>query len=175
MILVLCLIAAYALFSKHPSAPASDRTDLVSATQTYSDPDLGFSFGYPAGYTVSSTSDEDAGMKTILIQSSDIGTSTDDLKGVEIIVSPFDKEVSALTVDRIRQDLPDMAINSPQDIIVGSGADVGRGIAFSSDDADFGGNSRNAWFVSNGSLYQVTTYAADEAILRSILESWSFR
>ena len=145
-----------------------------SLTQTYTDSTYGFTFKYPKGYTATSVPNQDSSGATILVQSAEQGGASSP-SGFEIIISPFGEEMSVLTVDRIKQDLPDMTINSPQDVVLGDGPSAGKGVAFLSDSPDFNGNSRNVWFIYKKNLYQITTYALDDPLLQAVLNTWQFK
>ena len=104
-------------------------------------------------------------MENIVVQEISTG------KGFQISISPIDEDIPALTVERIRQDLPNLLIESPQDVILG---DAGKGVAFISNDSTFDGRSREVWFVFNRNLYQIRTYMKYDEVLRAVLSSWKF-
>lgn len=142
---------------------------ISDLTQTYTDDTYHLSFKYPEGYAVTSFPDpQDGNANVIVIQNSSTTV------GFQMRVAPIDEEISVLTVERIRQDLPDLIINNPQDVILGDGAAAGKGVAFTSDDPAFGGASREVWFIFNHNLYQIRTYAAYDPLIQAVLGSWMF-
>ncbi len=48
------------------------------------------------------------------------------------------------------------------------------GLTFKSNNDAFDGASSDAWVVYRGRLYQLTTYAHDDALLKRLLASWTF-
>ncbi|OHA44858.1 MAG: hypothetical protein A3H13_00710 [Candidatus Taylorbacteria bacterium RIFCSPLOWO2_12_FULL_48_11] len=145
-----------AISSNAPSLPAAIAT-------TYTHPTLNFSFEYPDSFTVSSFAIEGGEVTTV----QEVNTQ----KGFQISITPIDEDLPALTVERIKQDLPNLLIESPQDIIVG---ERGRGVSFMSNDAAFDGKSREVWFVAGRHFYQLRTYARYDAILNATLSTWKF-
>ena len=145
-----------AISSNAPSLPAALAT-------TYTHPTLNFSFEYPDSFTVSSFAVD--GGEIITIQEGNTQ------KGFQISITHIDEDISALTIERIKQDLPNMLIESPQDIVVG---ERGRGVSFMSNDAAFDGESREVWFVAGRHFYQLRTYARYDAILNATLSTWKF-
>jgi hypothetical protein len=90
---------------------------------------------------------------------------------VQIIVSPFNEDLHALTQDRIHQDVPDMTISDSQPIQIGENY---TGLAFKSDNEAFGGASREVWFAFRGNLYQISTYDRLDPLLKKIFATWKF-
>ena len=119
-----------------------------------------FSFQKPKGFTVGEV-DEGEGSKSIIVQNKNTGL------GFQIYTSPFDEDITVLTEDRIKQDLPALIIDKPQKIQV-SGSE---GLAFVSQNQSFG-KSREVWFVYNGFLYQMSTYIESELLLQKVLETF---
>ncbi len=131
-------------------------------TETYRNDTFHFSFKYPAGYTVRETPSELA--TTILIERADH-------TGIQIYITPYKDTDTTITAERVQSDVPDMEVSDPQPIILGS---QGEGLAFKSDNDDFGGDSREVWFVVAGRLYQISTYAAYDKVLQAIMGTWTF-
>ena len=48
------------------------------------------------------------------------------------------------------------------------------GINFKSDNPTFDGDSREVWFVYKTNIYQISTYAHDDGLLQSELQTWTF-
>ncbi|MBI2624580.1 hypothetical protein HYW67_03785 [Candidatus Parcubacteria bacterium] len=156
------------------SDPTS-RKSLESAGETgalvYTHPKPYFSFRYPAGFTVTALPPDDNG-ETVLMRN-----PNDQKQEFQIRISEFDEpfdpaqgKPGPITPERIRKDIPDMAIDTPQTVSVGGE----NALAFLSRD-DSLGNTREVWFVSGGYLYQITAYAEMDDLLGKILQTWEFR
>ncbi len=109
------------------------------------------------------------GAENVVIQNLEAGV------GFQIHIQPIDEDISVLTLDRIRQDLPDILIENPQEVILGEGDTAGKGVAFMSNDPSFNGRSREVWFVYNKHLYQIRTYAEYDPLVQAVLSSWVFK
>jgi hypothetical protein len=48
------------------------------------------------------------------------------------------------------------------------------GITFKSGDPTFDGAASDVYFVAHGNVYQIAAYARNDALLKSILASWTF-
>lgn len=132
-------------------------------TQTYTNNAYGFSLRMPATFTATAGTGIDAAASTtILLQNS----AAD---GVQILISPWDEPASALTPARITKDTG-LTVSDPQPISL-SGA---TGLTFKSDNPAFNGAAGEAWFIAGGNIYQMSTYAADDALLKSMLATWTF-
>lgn len=146
---------AIAFWSKSPQAPA---------IPTYTDTDYGFSFAYPEGYAASAFSDlEDT--KTILLGGS-IAKS-----GAQVFVSLFDEDIT-LTVERIKEEMPDLSMFEPQNLSV----DGVTGVVFRSTNA-LDTESRELWFVYNGNLYQISvpvTTQTQPELFDAIIKTWKW-
>ena len=148
-------------FSAAETAPAEIATLVESEfTERYENATHRFSFMYPEGFTVRSFS-ADGGESILLERGGD---------GLQIFITPFD-EIGDITEERIRKDIPDMRIDGAQPVELGTS---GKGLAFISDNAEWGGNSREVWFAFNGNLYQLSTYARLDMLLKAILNTWKF-
>jgi len=133
-------------------------------TETYTNPNYKFSFKYPKEFKISEMPDVSGGT-AILVQN-----IAKDL-GVQILITPFEDVDFDLTADLIRQDIPDMKISEPQEVIIGSSR---KGLAFVSDNEAFGGKSREVWFIYGGNLYQISTYSELDGLLKGIFGTWQF-
>lgn len=135
----------------------------------YANPNFAFSFIPPTGFTVTSFDDTDqAGTSVTTVIVDDKAKS----KGAQIIISPWDESPDTLTSERIKRDIPSMHIT---DVAVRDVANIGTVIEFTSDSADFGGKSHEAWFVAHGDLYQMSTYAENGVMIDTILATWKFQ
>ncbi len=166
IIIIIVIGIAYFINKKEDAFLPAESTlsTIATTTETYSHPTLNFTFDYPSSFSASSFTTED-GMENIVVQEITTG------KGFQVSISPIDEDIPALTVERIRKDLPNLLIESPQDVILG---DAGKGVAFISNDSAFDGRSREVWFVLNRNLYQIRTYIKYDEVLKAVLSSWKF-
>ena len=162
-IIIIAAAGAY-LISENP-------VDKSGLTQAYTSADYGFSFKYPEEFSASEL-DDDSG-HTVLLQTSDAR------EGFQIFISAFDEpfdpaqgKSGPITPERIKQDLPDMLINSPQQVLIGEQKDIPALIFLSKHESL--GDVREVWFVVNGFLYQLTAYADLDNFIGPILETLSF-
>ncbi|MDO8566999.1 MAG: hypothetical protein Q7R58_02505 [bacterium] len=135
-------------------------------TQTYVNSASRFSFKHPQGFTVTTlpAAGGDEAETILLIESSDKKV------GIQILISPYGADVD-ITAALIRADLPNIQIDNPQTVEIGSNS---LGLAFLSDSQAFGGKSREVWFVFNGNLYQISTYAEYDEFLKGLFGTWQF-
>lgn len=141
----------------------SSKLSEAPLTNTYRNEAYSFNFKYPEGLIPSSFPNPEFEGDIIILSDNKTGV------GMQIIVSPFDEELTALTVERIKRDVPDMTIVDPQDVLLG---DQGKGVAFL--DGTLDSATRNVWFVANGFLYQITSPKVFDGVLKGILNSWVF-
>jgi hypothetical protein len=139
-----------------------------SLVHTYQDSAYHFSINYPDGYTPSNVSDPSAGGSTILIQDN----STNGDGGIQIFISPYTDPDKNITPDFIAANAPDVTVKNPQEVDMSAGG--GKGLAFESNNAAFGGASREVWFVYNGNLYQISTYLQYGNLLQTMMGTWKF-
>ncbi|KKU75770.1 MAG: hypothetical protein UY02_C0043G0002 [Candidatus Giovannonibacteria bacterium GW2011_GWB1_47_6b] len=145
--------------------PPSSSAPIPSLTQTYTDSAQRFSFNYPEGFTITKVPPvEEGGGKTILVE------SPDKKVGIQILISPYDSDVD-ITETMIRSDIPNMRVTDPQTVNIGSSR---KGLAFMSDNPAFAGASREVWFVFNTNLYQISTYAEFDELLKGLFGTWQF-
>lgn len=145
-------------------------------TQTYVNSAFGFSFRHPQGFTVTAAPGTGAdGEAALLVESGDKKV------GIQIVISPYGADVD-ITAALIRADLPNVQIDNPQAVEIGSHR---LGLAFMSDNPAFcappepcaeggGGRSREVWFVFKGNLYQISTYAEFDEFLKGLFDTWQF-
>ena len=143
---------------------------LPTLTQDYTNSAYKFALKMPADFTASDIPSGDPTQPgdTILLQDKNGN-------GIQIVISPFDEDTTGsytLTQARILQDVPDMQITEAQPLVVGPNY---TGLAFKSDNAAFGGASREVWFVFRGNLYQISTYDRLDNLLKSIFQTWQFQ
>ncbi len=151
--------------SQNSSALPPVDYSTVLLTKPYQNDQFNFSLSMPGNFEARQLEADENGATTILVE------STDRADGVQIIVSPFDEEITALTKERIEQDVPDLVITDPQILEIG---DNSTGLAFKSDNEAFDGASREVWFVFRGHLYQISTYDRLDPLLKKIFSTWKF-
>lgn len=136
-------------------------------SKEFSHPSGSFSFRYPDDMKAEILKENEDSLEVILVQNAKDG------KGFQVMISPFDEDIgNKLTEERIKQDVPDLLIKDAQSILIGEN---GFGLAFLSDNEDFSKNSREVWFVFNGFLYQISTYAHLDPILQAVFSTWQFK
>ncbi len=150
------------------SESGSAASTSVSASQVapgglYTNTKYGFSVTLPAGFSSREIASGAEGSESIMFEN---GKGD----GVQIMITPFD-DVRVLTADMIKKDIPDMKMDQVQTVDVGESY---KGVAFLSDSPEFGGSSRDVWFVFKGNLYQISTYARLDSLLQSIFSTWQF-
>ena len=91
--------------------------------------------------------------------------------GFQIFILPFD-EAGPMTVERIGRDLPEIIIAEPQNAVIGK--DDIRALIFFGQEPGIS-RTREAWFVYNGYLYQVSAPAELDEFLAKVIESWRFQ
>jgi|SRR5450432_2397079 HAMP domain-containing protein len=149
---ILAAIALVAWFSLHP-------TNAI--LQTYHNSTYRFSLMMPADFTANEITDSNAST-TILLQN----RSGD---GVQILILPWDEPAGALTPERITKSTG-LPVNNAQPIKI-NGA---TGLTFKSDNSAFDGATSEGWFTYGGNVYEISTYARNDALLKSMLASWTF-
>ncbi len=147
--------------------PGQSVTALSPSEKKYTDASTGFSFAYPAGFTISSFgSPYDASGETVLLQE-DEGS-----KGLQVLVTPFDESV-VLTAARIHHDLPQLDMADVSTRTVGQGSRTAQAVVFKSANSSIG-NSSEAWFLYEKRLYQVSAAADSSVAFSNVLDSWQF-
>ena len=120
-----------------------------------------------------------AGLKAVVVpyQDGDPGTQTylfEDQKGdgVQLMIWPYTEapNISPSDIEQTGLTISDVEPLS----FVGVPGHEASGYTFKSDNPAFNGASSDAWFVYRGSLYQLSTYARDDALLKRLLASWTF-
>lgn len=171
--IALALVAGVVLFfpqlrnlvSKSGAPTVSDiQVQVPPLTQKYTNDRYRFTFNYPEGYTVREVASEEG--TNVLIENHDSG------KGVQIYVTGYVDSDTTITSERVMDEVGDMSVEDPQPIVLSAGS--GQGLAFKSDNPDFGGNSREAWFIVGGHLYQISTYAEYDEFLKAVFATWTF-
>src|SRR3989344_1245770 len=149
----------YSLFFIPSSQDSAEQEFVLSPMrEEYRNEQYGFSLTMPEGFTAREVED------SIVLEDSSAN-------GIQIMITPIDEDIPALTVERIKADIPDMQISDEQVVEVGSSR---TGLAFRSDNEAFGGASREVWFVFRGNLYQISTYDRLDPLLQAIFQTWQF-
>jgi len=139
-----------------------------ATTNTFTHKGYGFTLNYPSGMTTSNF--REGSGEQIVFQNTKNGD------WFQVYVTPWD-ETGDITATRIKQDLPDLLISSPQKAIIGPQQKQGIGphaLIFLSNEKGLG-DTREVWFVANGNLYQVTTYKRLDAMLGQVLSTLTFK
>ena len=140
----------------------AETQETLPGWEGYAHPSLPFAFAH-SKELVSNTF-QDGESEIVLLQGSDPNQE------IQIVARVFD-EPGPLTVERIRRDVPEMVIDEPQNVFIGS-AQI-PALLFWSSDASLG-RTREVWFVQGEYLYQVTTKAENDELLAGIMETWTF-
>ena len=108
--------------------------------------------------------DEDTG-ETILVQK--FGGSD----SFQIFVLPWDEsEYAVITKERIRQDVPDMVIEEPEEAILADGT---HALLFWSEERGVG-KTREVWVIHKNFLYQISALAQFDSLLAQVMGTWKF-
>lgn len=165
-LLVLCVVvfvAASYFYRPKAEAPARTSYETSPLTKEYTNDTYRFSLMMPDAF-VAQELPNDEGSDTTLLQDS---TGN----GIQIMVSPYGQDLHELTAEKIHTDIPDMKISDVQSLEIG---DDYKGVAFKSDNPAFNKDSRDVWFVFHGTLYQITTYASNDSLLKAMFGTWKF-
>lgn len=153
------------------AAQAANSVELASSTgaaatqaaadlsQTYTDPDYGFSFSYPNGLVAGASAE--GGATTILLQSAASHI------GFQVTVTPYSGSATTLTPDVVSAANPGIDLRDALPVLIGGTP----GIVFSANDGNFG-ESRQIWFIKGGYLYQASTYLSQKDLLERSIATW---
>lgn len=138
-----------------------DTTSFEELSGFYANDAHGFSFRYPKDFEANEFTTEEGGIVIV------VGKKGGE-EEFQILASPFD-ESGPLTQERITQDIPEIVIEQPiQVIIAGETA-----ILFWSNDSVLG-KTREVWFTHGMTLYQVSSAATLDATLSRVMATWEF-
>lgn len=133
--------------------------------QNFTHPDFGFSFEYPAGYTL--TTIEEGEAENILVQKKG--------SGLQIYVSAYDGP--SVNASLVKKEITDVKVENLNDIEMRSGF---KAVAFSYVDPSLG-EVWNVWFSYKPSalggaerLYQITAQAGNDEALKLLVETLRF-
>lgn len=173
LFLALLIVAAGFVYKeRHATVPSTTATDTQAQktldytvpvlTQEYKNDMYRFSLMLPQNFTVRTIPSETGA--TYVFQD-DTGN------GIQVLITPAAKNSTNLSVAEVRGAIRDMQITDDQIIDIG---DTNKGVAFKSDNEAFGGASREVWFYFHGNLYQISTYARLDPLLKSMFATWKF-
>lgn len=149
-------------FGNATSTQSQVSTGTTASKGAYTNKKYNFSVKLPEGFAARELAGTPEG-DTILLENKNGD-------GIQIIISSFDN-ISVLTADMVKKDIPDLKMEQVQTIDVGQNY---KGVAFLSDNPQFSGASRDVWFVFRGNLYQISTYARLDSLLQSVFSTWQF-
>lgn len=144
--------------------PISGSAFSSALTKAYANNTYHFSLFMPDGFAAHESPVDEDGIATILLQNE----SGD---GIQIRITPGASNARTLSADDIRAGIPDLTIEHPEPVAIG--ADY-EGVAFLSDTAAFDGASREVWFYFRGDLYQISTYARLDGLMKAVFSTWTF-
>ncbi len=151
--------------------PPNTQAVIEAISGTYTNPRQHFSFQYGSQYQVRELINRNQGGivedETVIIEPRD----TRGGDGAQIAITPFFEDDVVLTKERIQRDIPDMHIENAHTVSI-EGVEA---IAFSSNNSDFGGVSKEVWLVHNNFLFQISAYSSSTALLNNILTTWKFQ
>lgn len=130
-------------------------------TESYRDAKNGFEFRYPKRFTLSVF--EEGGGTMILLQNPVPNLD------IQIYVSAFTGTDRTLTAERLKEEIPDLVVESPQEVIVTAS---NKGIAFMSESESI--KTREVWFIVGSGLYQISNHFDANPIVQKLLETWQF-
>jgi len=121
-----------------------------------------FSFPLPEGFTAQEYpyGDEPDSIAVIVQDSGD--------NGVEILVRPLSKNASAFSEDSVRATHPNETMTNFRAIT----AEGVPALSFDSTSALWDGASHEVWFVKDGYLYQISSYARDASLVDAVAATW---
>lgn len=149
----------------YPQTIAESEQQTLDLPQTFSHPLYKFSFNYPAGFTTTILPSTEEGGETIVVQ------NTKQNAGFQIHLEPYDAPDTDITKERLAQDIPEMVVKEPQEVLIGVSGQAGTGLAFIA--ADTG--TREVWFIFGGALFQLTAPIENDTLLQRVLGTWAFQ
>ena len=152
---------------------------VPALTKVYTNSQYGFSLNMPDDFVVREMNIGDT--LTIIFENSTAngdGGEKREQGGIQMQISKFSdadiktiQGVKTLDADFIKANIPDMRIENDQSVEIGSGY---KGVAFTSDNEEFDGDSREVWFVFRNNLYQISTYSRFDTLLQDMFATWKF-
>lgn len=133
-------------------------------TKEYRNETFKFSLSMPEGFSAGELPVDEVGGNAVVLQDS-VGD------GLQIYIVPAGSNERVLTEENVRAAIPDIQIRETEIIEIGR---EHRGLAFLSDNEAFEGDSREVWFYFRGNLYQISTYARLDTLLKAMFATWVF-
>lgn len=127
-------------------------------SETYTNSKYGFSFSHPKELNISEFTE---GKIDVILVKDETGD------GFQIYITPFDEQ-GPITKERILKDIPDMQISNDKEIFI----DGESALSFKSKDTSL--ETFEIWFVYNGYLYQISSFASFRNKLEEIIKTWRF-
>lgn len=155
---------------KFPGANPAETQSAAAYTvpafqgETYRNSRFGFSLALPEGFRAQELPRDERGGVAIVLQ---------DARGdgIQIYVTPNVGDYTTLTAGDVRAAIPDMHVTDDMPVEIG---EHNTGVAFMSDNDAFGGASREVWFYFGGNLFQISTYAHLDELLKAMFGTWQF-
>ncbi|MGB4076331.1 MAG: hypothetical protein WBK28_01335 [Minisyncoccia bacterium] len=147
-----------------PSSISGEAYTGPSLQETYRNEIFHFTIAIPEGFTVGELPPDENGGTAIVLQN-------EKGEGIQIYVVSAGETAKILTAEDIRRTIPDMAVENPEVV------EIGReysGVAFISNNEAYEGRSREVWFYFKGNLYQISTYARLDTLLKAMFATWTF-
>ncbi len=129
----------------------------------YQNEQFRFSLKLPQGFTATQLPHDGKGTPVVLQDAAG--------NGIQIYVTENVGDVRVLTERDIKSEIPDMQVTDAQEVEIGADH---KGVAFMSDNEAYNRASREVWFIFNGNLYQISTYAHLDNLLQAMFSSWQF-
>ncbi len=129
----------------------------------YTNEQFRFSLTLPQGVTAAQLPFDGKGTAVVLQDASG--------NGIQIYVTENVGDTRVLREADIKRQIPDMQVTGVQAVEIGEN---NTGVAFLSDNEAYNGASREVWFVFNGNLYQISTYARLDNLLQAMFGTWKF-
>jgi len=144
-------------------SPSSLHNIPSDFTETYTNDAFHFSFKHPPHLRIQVWPDG----TTTVIRARDAQKSV----GFQICIRPLGGPDIPITAAQIARDLPHVAIKNPAPIRIRGAS---KGLAFYATDAKFG-ESFQVWFTRAGHLYQISSLAPHDALVRAVFSTWAFK
>lgn len=135
---------------------------------TYTNSTYDFSLSLPEGAQASSFQ-EGEGEMVLITNDKLLMTNGEQNFQMQIYISYFDEDI-VLTAERIKQDLPEMAMESPEPVKVGEIPAV----SFLSVNEQ-GQKTKEVWLVYKNNLYQISSLIENENQAAEIIKSWQWQ
>jgi len=139
--------------------------NIIGNSTIYTNSTYGFSLKLPEGMQASSFA-EGEGEIVLITNDKLLMTNGGQDFQMQIYVSPFDEDI-VLTAERIKNDLPEMKMESIGEAKVGEI----QAVSFVSTN-EIGQKTSEIWFVKGGNLYQASTLEANSQNMAQIIDSW---